>query len=528
MDEQTPSGTSPSATPTPAQPPVVLVVDDEQNVLRAIKRALRNMPWQVVLANSGAEAVGCMEKTPAEVVISDYRMPGITGVELLRTIKERWPDTQRIMFTGQSEQKAIQQAINRSEIFRFITKPWDDSDLIAVITSALEAVHLTRENRRLLQLTLQKNEELAQLNVSLEEKVRERTALLSRSKREWEAAFDALTTPFAIINRSNKVHRANLAWANAGNIPVTDVLKQPCYQARFGRDAPCPACPLAETLSGNKPVERELVVGERRVVVSAFPWLDASGLPESEEHWAVVTYRDVTDERKQADWRMRTERLAAVGRLAGGVAHEINNPLSGVLAFAQLMLKDAASRNADDQEALKLIEESALRCKHIVESLLRFAGSPGESSRQPTDLRRITTDTLVLFRAQLKSRPKVRLEFEANPPTLPTLLADPHALGQALMDFLNHRMRALLPEGGRLSLGFFFEGEKIGWRLHDSAPVLTSAQVEKLADPEVSDGTGLGIAFRIIREHQGRVDVNPHAEGGNVFTLHVGNLLERT
>ena len=107
--------------------PRVLLVDDEQNVLRALKRAFRRTGWEVVLAASGAEALAAMEAGPAEVVVSDFRMPTMNGVELLRQVKERWPDTQRIMLTGQADQNAIQEAINRSEIFRFISKPWAQS-----------------------------------------------------------------------------------------------------------------------------------------------------------------------------------------------------------------------------------------------------------------------------------------------------------------------------------------------------------------------------------------------------------------
>src|SRR5712692_10093148 len=106
-----------------------------------------------------------------------------------------------------------------------------------------------------------------------------------------------------------------------------------------------------------------------------------------EEGQAVCSYRDVTEERAMTRGLIDTEKMAAVGQLAGGVAHEINNPLGGILAFAQLMRRDAG-RPPADIESLAMIEESALRCKRIVESLLRSSRRSQPADRQPCDLSR--------------------------------------------------------------------------------------------------------------------------------------------
>src|SRR5258708_20323738 len=103
--------------------------------------------------------------------------------------------------------------------------------------------------------------------------------------------------------------------------------------------------------------------------------------------------------------------MAAVGQLAGGVAHEINNALGGILAFAQLMKRDSG-RSPSDLESLALIEESALRCKRIVESLLRFSRKSQLEDRRPGDLSRCVEDAALLFRTQLKSAPKAKLELK--------------------------------------------------------------------------------------------------------------------
>ena len=98
---------------------------------------------------------------------------------------------------------------------------------------------------------------------------------------------------------------------------------------------------------------------------------------------------------------VETEKMAAVGQLAGGVAHEINNPLGGILAFAQLMKREP-SRSAGDLESLSLIEDSALRCKRIVETLLKFSRRESAEQREVLDLSRCVEEAVTLFRAQLK------------------------------------------------------------------------------------------------------------------------------
>jgi two-component system, NtrC family, sensor kinase len=203
------------------------------------------------------------------------------------------------------------------------------------------------------------------------------------------------------------------------------------------------------------------------------------------------------------------------------VAHEINNPLSGVLAFSQIM-RGEPGRSAEDLESLQLIEESAVRCKKIVESLQRFAGAAGEAQRQGVDLRRVTADTVLLFRAQMKHRAKVKLELAADPPELAPFLGDPAALGQALMDLLHQRLCALPETGGVLQLAVVAEPDGVCWRLRDSAPPLSVAEVEQLPDP-AADGSGLGLVFRVVGEHRGRVDVLPEA-AGNLIVVHIRNM----
>src|SRR5690606_2315960 len=121
----------------------------------------------------------------------------------------------------------------------------------------------------------------------------------------------------------------------------------------------------------------------------------------------VVVFKDVTDEREVSRRLFQAEKMSAVGQLAGGVAHEINNPLGGILAFAQLMSRE--DRSPEDAENLGLIQDAALRAKRIVESLLKFSRRPRDEEKGPVDLARVIEEALFLVQPQLKD---TRIEVE--------------------------------------------------------------------------------------------------------------------
>lgn len=128
----------------------VLLVDDEVNVLAAIKRALMDEPYEISTAGSGEEALRIMAAERFKVVVSDERMPGMGGAELLSQVRERYPDTVRIMLTGHASVESTMKAVNRGEIYRFFTKPWNDHELVMALRSAIEKFDLEAERRRLL------------------------------------------------------------------------------------------------------------------------------------------------------------------------------------------------------------------------------------------------------------------------------------------------------------------------------------------------------------------------------------------
>jgi putative nucleotidyltransferase with HDIG domain len=167
----------------------VLFVDDEANILKAVQRLLRNEPWDVLIASRGSEALELLEQTPAQVVVSDQRMPEMSGVDLLQAIRERRPNVVRMMLTGYTEMNVAVEAINRGEIFRLITKPWNDEELKATLRQAFDHFDLKEEIKRLNQVTREQNLKLQDMNRNLEEKVRDRTKQLAEKHQELRVAY---------------------------------------------------------------------------------------------------------------------------------------------------------------------------------------------------------------------------------------------------------------------------------------------------------------------------------------------------
>jgi two-component system, probable response regulator PhcQ len=142
----------------------ILLVDDEPNVTAALKRALLDEDLEIFTAASGQDALDFLNKTErVKVVISDDKMPGMDGAEFLSAVKERWPETVRIMLTGHASVGSTMKAVNSGEIYRFFTKPWNDYELIVAIRGAMEKFDLEAENRRLLRTVRHQATELKSL-----------------------------------------------------------------------------------------------------------------------------------------------------------------------------------------------------------------------------------------------------------------------------------------------------------------------------------------------------------------------------
>lgn len=155
--------------------PRILFVDDEKPILNSLQRLARSQKWKTSGAESGENGLEFLEDQPYDVVVSDMRMGGMDGATFLSEVKDRWPDTIRILLTGYSDIDALENAVNNASIFNYITKPWDEKILAQVIERGVAFQHSERERRRLEKLIRKQNKQLKDLNQNLEARVKERT-----------------------------------------------------------------------------------------------------------------------------------------------------------------------------------------------------------------------------------------------------------------------------------------------------------------------------------------------------------------
>ena len=177
----------------------ILLVDDEKPVLNSLKRLLRPLRCRVMTAESAKEGLALLEHQPVDLVISDMRMPEISGEVFLQKVAERWPETERIVMTGFSDTQSTIDAINKGKVSRFLMKPWQDEDGLKVVQKGFELAQLREQNSALQQLTQKKTKELEVLNTELEDKVKRRTEQLEASHLKLISSYRATVRMFSAI-----------------------------------------------------------------------------------------------------------------------------------------------------------------------------------------------------------------------------------------------------------------------------------------------------------------------------------------
>lgn len=179
------------------QRPTVLLVDDEQTILNSLARLLGEQPYEVLLANSGEQALAIMAERSVDLIVSDARMPGMDGAALLARVYSLYPDTTRIILSGHAELDTLVNAINEGHVHRYIAKPWTNEDLVMAVRQSLTYQFSERERQRLEQLTQHQNDELKRLNASLEKRVEARTAELQQTADMLDLAYEELKHSYA-------------------------------------------------------------------------------------------------------------------------------------------------------------------------------------------------------------------------------------------------------------------------------------------------------------------------------------------
>jgi len=341
----------------------------------------------------------------------------------------------------------------------------------------------------------------------------------AQSAKEWQETFDAITDVITVISPSHEILKINKAGIEALGKKPEEITGKKCYELVHGLDGPIDGCPCAETITTKKGGSGEITDRGRYYIVTAYPILDESGEMESFVHIA----KDITESKKMREQLMAQDRLASIGQLVSGVAHEINNPLTGVIGFSELLLKRDLP---DDVKAdLKIVNDEANRTSTIVKNLLTFARKQPEG-KSPVDINEQIQRVLGLREHEQKvSNIQVDTHFASD---LPQVMGNSSQLQQVFFNIVINAEFFMLEahQKGNLTITTERTGDIVRCSFVDDGPGISEENMRNLFTPfhttkEVGKDTGLGlsICYGIITEHGGRIYAESELGKGATFII---------
>ena len=358
--------------------------------------------------------------------------------------------------------------------------------------------------------------------------------VVSRSQKEWETTFDAMQDCVSVHDPSGKVIRANVALARRLKTIPQKVIGKYCSELYCTAGPDGPRCGHIGSLQSEGLIVEEVELPEMggTFQVSIGPWYDKNNRLVGSIHVA----KDISNEKLLQQQLIQSEKLSAIGELISGIAHELNNPLTGVMGYSQLlqMRGDLDDRAKD---SLVKINNLATRCQRIVQNLLSFARKQ-KPERTLTSVNEILGRTVELRSYELQVN-NIELVLELDP-QLPRTIADAHQLQQVFLNVITNAEQAMLETRGRGRLTIRTRNDIAGGRIvvevTDDGPGIPEQHLTKIFDPffttkEVGKGTGLGLslAYGIIKEHAGNIYARSRLGEGSTFVIElpvIGDLHE--
>jgi PAS domain S-box-containing protein len=353
---------------------------------------------------------------------------------------------------------------------------------------------------------------------------RARAAALARSEARYTRLVESASDAIFMMDETGQFTAVNRSLEDAVGIGREELLGTPLAQLIDARDVAAAEQLLRQTFAG----ERCRGALRYRAADGSVRHGSVISAPVFEEGvivGALGIMRDVTDDQRLAEQLLQQEKLAAIGQLVSGVAHELNNPLAGVMAFSELLLASDAAHDADARHAMETIHREAMRAAKIVSHLLTFARQRA-AERMAADLNAIVTDTLELRRYALRTA-QIDLEVVLDP-AMPRTWADPFQLQQVVLNLVSNAEQALTdwPGARRIIVWTQRVENKLVVAVSDTGPGIPPDRRDRIFNPfyttkTVGQGTGLGLSISdgIVREHGGQIRVESHPGEGATFLV---------
>ncbi len=487
--------------------PKILVVDDDPMTLELVEAYLSPKGYKVICASNGREGLEAFQREGTPVVVLDLVMPGIGGLECLREIKQINPETEVIIITGHSDEASAIKAVSLGA-FDYIIKPLQIGRILTGVERALERYRLFEERKRFIE--------------RLEEEVAQRTRELEQSRQKLQAVFDGITDAIIIIDREYRIIAANFGAAALFNKGINDLPGRKCYTQIFQKDGPCDECPAKKTfITGRKESIITNLAREKGVqrVFEEFSFPIKYGMEDVDQ--AVLYIRDVTEQRRQQQYLLNSEKMAAVGKLAAGIAHELGNTLAIIGSSAQFLIKEV-NENHPYRPYLEAIDRNVSSAVRIIQGLLSFA-KPKELSLKPIDITQVLEKACFLLKGQF-AKHNIRIFRQYNR-EVPEAWVDVEQMQQVFVNIFLNSINAM-EGGGSVTLATSFNSEKgfVEVKLSDTGRGIPQDHLDKIFDPFFTtkeDGVGLGLSIchQLIQAHGGCILVESKEGQGTRFII---------
>lgn len=502
----------------------VLCIDDEEGILKVLSITLADAGYEVLTARDGESGIQlCKEKAP-QIVITDIRMPGMDGIDVLKRIKASDPEKEVIVVTGYGD---IEMAIRALQLDAsdFITKPINNEALFVALERAKER-YSTRK-------------ELNDYTSLIEERWMDTAEELARTFDFQENLIESSIDGIMGSGHEGKIQTYNKRMEQMLGYPRDEVVGTMYLNQFF---------PAGEAEKFMECLYSEEYGGKNRLVYLETDLIDKSGgkipvqfsasvlFEEREEVGIVGIFRDLREIRKleqqYADQTrlLQQDKMISLGRLAASVVHEINNPLAGILNYIRLMSK-ILNRGPLEQENkekfqryLGIIEDETDRCSKIVSNLLAFSRK-SKLEFYETDLNKLLEKCIMLSQHKLTLQ-NIQIKTDLDK-EIPTILGDFNQIQQCVVNLIFNAIDAM-PNGGTLIIGSSINRNKgvVEIRIGDTGQGIAREDLAHIFDPFYTtkiEGKGLGLGlstvYGIIDRHKGTIGVESELGKGSVFII---------
>ncbi len=478
----------------------VLLIDTGRERNQLLEKAIKsiNESIEVEQVTGVSEALSRIRQEPFDMVFIDSASSK-SDRDFLGEMKKTGVMSHVIVIVETGDELQAAEAI-KGGAFDYLMKNSDYGDTVPSIVQRVENVFSPNKG---------KEEVLEQQSPLFKQ--------IFRSQKWWQNIIDSITDYLFVINKEYRILRTNKAFASHFNKEPVDIIMKPYYEL-FGLEKPHDWCLPPDKMDSvtNNSVEQK--IDGTYYLISSYPIF-------FDEHDAVVyIVKNITETRRLKDQIYHMDKLSSLGTLTSGVAHEINNPLTGIIGYTEMLLMN--EKDETNRKYLQKVFDSAIRCKGIVENMLTFSRQT-TSRKSPENINDIIDKTIDLLEYWLRS---TNIEIVKKYDKVPFILMDRQQTQQVILNLLTNAEHAIseTDRRGRIELQTEFDktAEIISIKISDNGKGISEELQQLIFDPffttkPVNKGTGLGLSIThgIIAEQGGTIEMESEVEKGTSFLI---------